>query len=76
MFHCVHFEAPSEIVKRVSGGSQSSVRGANSAPGSPQGLSASPSTSQNVVAASMDVNVSQDFLEEPESERMDNLSDR
>ena len=94
MFHCVHFEAPSEMVKRVSGGQLSTTamtcgstnnspqQGLSSAPNSPQPASPSqqglsPSPSPNLVAAaSMDVNVSQDFQEEPESERMDSLSDR
>lgn len=75
VFHCVHFEAPSEMVKRVSGGQLgNTARGSSPTGSSPQGLSAGPS--QNLVAASMDVNVSQDFLDEPESERMDSLSDR
>lgn len=77
VFHCVHFEAPSEMVKRVSCGQLANTgRGASPSGSSPQGLSVSPNPSQNLVAASMDVNVSQDFLDEPESERMDSLSDR
>ena len=65
------------MVKRVSCGQlANTARGASPSGSSPQGLSVSPNPSQNLVAASMDVNVSQDFLDEPESERMDSLSDR